>query len=154
MLACGTICNDTGGRVRYEQFVESVRERAGIESRREAEQTVEAFLGTLGERLPRTERDGLEAQLPNQLKNMFSCDRGTDRYDLEEFYNRAEKRMKIGYPQALERCKAVAGVLKDAVSEAYIKKVLHGLPAEYEELFGMREPGPLSPGTPEGDRGH
>lgn len=140
--------------MRYEKFVETVRNRAGIESREDTDQAIRAFMSTLGERLPRTERDSLESQLPDELKDMFPCERGTDRYDLEEFYNRAEARMKTGYPATLERCKAVAATLKEAVSEAYIRKVLHGLPSEYEELFGLREPGPLSPGHPLGDRGH
>lgn len=140
--------------MRYEKFIETVSRRAGMADRSEADLAVRAFMATLGERLPRTERDGLEAQLPNELKNMFPCERGTDRYDLEEFYNRAEARMNVGYPEALERCKAVAETLKEAVSEPYLRKVLHSLPAEYEELFGLRGQGPLSPGSPEGDRGH
>ncbi len=140
--------------MRYEKFVETVRNRAGIGSREEAEQAVRAFMGTLGERLPRTERDGLEAQLPVEFKDMFPCERRTDRYDLEEFYNRAEARMKAGHPATLARCKAVAATLKEAVSESYIRKVLRDLPDEYGELFGLREPGPLSPGQRLGDRGH
>lgn len=139
--------------MRYEKFVETVRNRAGIGSREEAEQAIRVFMGTLGERLPRAERDGLEAQLPVEFKDMFPCERGTDRYGLEEFYNRAGARMKAGYPATLERCKAVAATLKEAVSESYIRKVLRDLPGEYEELFGLREPGPLSPGQRLGEPG-
>lgn len=43
--------------------------------------------------------------------------------------------------------KAVAAVLKRAVSGGEIKDVMDSIPGDYGELFGEKPAGPLSPST-------
>jgi uncharacterized protein (DUF2267 family) len=47
--------------MQYEEFIQRVQERADLGSREEAVRATEAVLGTLGERLYRTERDDVAA---------------------------------------------------------------------------------------------
>jgi uncharacterized protein (DUF2267 family) len=128
--------------MRYDEFVTRVRERAGL-GRDEAVRSTEATLATLGERLYRTERENLAAQLPNELKeDLFKqvdsevTWRDVDRFSLEEFYIRVSARAEVGYPDAVKQAQAVVAVLREAVSAGEIEDVLAELPEEYGELFG------------------
>jgi uncharacterized protein (DUF2267 family) len=128
--------------MRYDEFITRVRERAGL-GRDEAVRSTEATLATLGERLYRTERENLAAQLPNELKeDLFKqvdsevTWRDVDRFSLEEFYIRVSARAEVGYPDAVKQAQAVVAVLREAVSAGEIEDVLAELPEEYGELFG------------------
>jgi uncharacterized protein (DUF2267 family) len=128
--------------MRYDEFISRVQERAGL-ARDEAVRSTEATLATLGERLYRTERENLAAQLPDELKeDLFKevdsevTRRDVDRFSLEEFYIRVSARAEIGYPDAVKRAQAVIAVLREAVSAGEIEDVLSKLPDEYGELFG------------------
>jgi uncharacterized protein (DUF2267 family) len=129
----------------YEDFVDQVRKRAGLQNNQQAEIAVRITLETLGERLHRTEREKLAAQLPNRLKEYLGSRPGHDFFLLEEFYNRVAARSGIRYPNAVEQALAVVDVLKEAISPGELRDLLAGLSEEYGELFGVREVGPLSP---------
>lgn len=130
--------------MQYKEFVLSVSDKIGGGLGR-SEKAIAAFLSTLGELIPGTERDNLAAQLPKELKSAFSTERDSGAFELEEFYNRVSSRAGIGYEDAVERSQAIASVFKRAVSGGEIEDILSKLPAEYGELFGLRETGPLSP---------
>jgi uncharacterized protein (DUF2267 family) len=130
--------------MQYKEFVLSISDKIGGDLER-SERTIAAFLSTLGELIPATERGNLAAQLPKELKSAFSTERDSDAFELEEFYNRVSSRAGIGYKDAVQRSQSIASVLKRAVSGGEIEDVLAKLPAEYGELFGLRETGPLSP---------
>jgi len=130
--------------MKTEKFFDQVQQRAGLTSTEELRRVVEGALETLGERLEKTEREKLAAQVPDPLKE-FLLKRHTERYSLEEFYNRVSARADVGYPEAVTGARAVMTVLKDAVSGGEIKHILSQLPDEYEELFGAAPEGPLSP---------
>ena len=134
--------------MRYEEFVEKVGLRAGI-SEEEAVAAISATMETLGERLDHTERSLLAAQLPQQLKSLLQGKHRTDRYPLDEFFNRVRARAGVGYPDAIHRSRVVASVLQEAVSEGELRDILSRLPKEYEELFGREPTTPLSPTTEE-----
>ncbi|MFP4515228.1 MAG: DUF2267 domain-containing protein [Desulfovibrionales bacterium] len=132
--------------MRYENFLEKVQERTEL-APDQAETVVRATLETLGERLHSTERDLLGAQLPKEMQGMLARRKQTDRYNLEEFYNRVSARADLGYPDAVNSARAVAMVLQEAVSEGEIRNMLSRLPAEYEELFGRAFQETLSPSS-------
>jgi uncharacterized protein (DUF2267 family) len=129
----------------YDDFIDRVRERAGLQSKREAETAVRVVLETLGERLHKTEREKLAAQLPNRIKEYICSRPAHDFFPLEEFYNRVTARAEVRYPQGVERAMAVIGVLKDAVSPGELADVLADLTDDYRELFGEKEISPVSP---------
>lgn len=130
--------------MKTEKFLEYVQERSGLPSE-DVKRVVEAALETLGERLEKTEREKLAAQLPDPLKEPLLKRMVTERYSLEELYNRISARADVGYPEAVTGTRAVMGVLQDSVSRGEIDHILRQLPDEYEELFGATPEGPLSP---------
>jgi uncharacterized protein (DUF2267 family) len=129
----------------YVDFVEKVRRAANIETTHDSQLAVEATLATFGERLTRTEKVELGAQLPKELKAFLIEMGDVERFSLEEFYNRVAARADLGRPDAVKRSRAVMMVLQEAVTEGLLKPIRQRLPAEYNELFGSEPLSPLSP---------
>ncbi len=128
--------------MQYDEFIHRVQENAGLATQAEAVQLTKAVLGTLGERLYRTERDDLAAQLPKGLKEFLFAEQDPEnirqevrRFSLEEFYNRVSARAEIGRPDAVKQAQAVMAVLQEAVSAGEVADVMAELPDEFGELF-------------------
>jgi uncharacterized protein (DUF2267 family) len=139
-------------QMRYHEFINRVQEEAEFGSKEEAVQATEAALTTLGERLYRTDRDDLAAQLPKQLKEYLhkTSDAGSTRQDaqhfsLEAFYNRVGARSGVRYSPAVKEAQAVMAILEEAISPGMLKAVLSSLPDEFAELFGQKPDRPASP---------
>ena len=122
--------------MQFDDFITRVQEQARFDSREESIQLTRAVLETLGERLDRKVRNGLEAQLPNELKEFLlaRAEHG-DLYDVHEFYNRVGARADLTYGDAKERTRQVISVLREAIPGGEIEDILEDLPAEYRELF-------------------
>lgn len=128
--------------MQYDEFIQKVQERGGFENREDTVRVVFAVLGTLGEKIYRTEERQLAAQLPKELKNAFYQYQAVERgrgdlgnYTLEEFYNRVKARADISFQEAPRQSKIVIGVLKEAVSAGEIEDVVRELPEEFRQLF-------------------
>jgi uncharacterized protein (DUF2267 family) len=123
--------------MQFDEFITRVQEQAKLNTREESVGITKAVLETLGERLDRKVRNGLEAQLPNELKDfLLARAENTDRYDLPEFYNRVGARADLKYQDATERTRQVFSVLRQAVPGGEIEDILEDLPGQYKELFG------------------
>ncbi len=122
--------------MQFDDFITQVQEQARLDTREEAVTITRAVLETLGERLDRKVRNGVEAQLPNEL-NEFLLVRAnrSDQYDLEEFYNRVGARADLTYETATQRTRQVISVLRQAIPGGEIEDVLEDLSPEYGELF-------------------
>ena len=57
--------------MQFDDFIARVQEQARLDTREESISITRAVLETLGERLDRKVRNGLEAQLPNELKDFL-----------------------------------------------------------------------------------
>src|SRR5215207_4127591 len=102
--------------MQFENFITQVQEQTRLDTRDESIRITKAVLETLGERLDRKVRNGLEAQLPNELKDfLLARKENTDRYDLQEFYNRIGARADLKHHDATEHTKQVISVLRQAV---------------------------------------
>lgn len=122
--------------MQFDRFITQVQELAGLNSRDDAITLTRAVLETLGERLNRKVRNGVEAQLPKELKEfLLARVEHTDQYDLDEFYNRVGARADLTYEDAAKRTKQVFAVLRQAIPDGEIEDVLEDLPAEYGKLF-------------------
>lgn len=128
----------------YKSFLERVRQALPVESEGEARRITEAALETLGERLSKTEREHLAAQLPAELKGAVFR-RHTDRFPLEEFYKRFAARANLSYHRAVKWSRAVMSVLRAAVAPGELDDILSEIAAEYQELFGKEPESPASP---------
>lgn len=97
------------------------------------------------ERLDRKVRNGVAAQLPDELKDfLLARSDHTDRYELTEFYNRVGARADLKYQDATERTVQVFSVMRQAIPEGEIQDILEDLPSEYEKLFEKELPSPGS----------
>lgn len=126
----------------YDEFIHIVQEKSGLAEREEAERAAQVTLATFGERIYRTERDNLAAQLPKELQaHLFTYASGettrrdTDRYHLEEFYNRLSARSNVGYQHAIRQAHAVLAALQAAVTPPVLEKIFAQLPNEYKNLL-------------------
>ena len=122
--------------MQFDDFITRVQEQAGLNTRDEAISITRAVLETLGERLDRKVRNGLEAQLPNELKEfLLGRVEHSDQYDLQEFYNRVGARADLKYGDAVQRTRQVISVLRQAVPGGEIEDILEDLSPEFGELF-------------------
>ena len=122
--------------MQFDDFITRVQEQAGLNTPDEAINITRAVLETLGERLDRKVRNGLEAQLPNELKEfLLGRVEHSDQYDLQEFYNRVGARADLKYGDAVERTRQVISVLRQAVPGGEIEDILEDLSPEFGELF-------------------
>jgi uncharacterized protein (DUF2267 family) len=128
--------------MRHNEFVDLVQQRANLENRTDAERITEVTLATLGERIYRSARDDVAAQLPAGLKEYLQqrarpevTPEHVDRFSLEEFYSRVSARAGVGYPDAVELARAVFQTLREAISAGEWQDLQEELPAEYDELL-------------------
>lgn len=135
----------------FEEMIIQTRVRAELEDREQAEDALVAVLETLGERLPRTARHHLIAQLPGECEphvNRFTehaTENRQERYTLEAFFQRVTGRMDdVRYSEAVRRARAAGSVIVDAVTPGELKHIMHELPDEFGELFGALPGGPGS----------
>ncbi|HEX9387205.1 MAG TPA: DUF2267 domain-containing protein [Anaerolineales bacterium] len=127
--------------MQFDDFIHRVQEQARLGTRDEAISITKAVLETLGERLDRKVRNGLESQIPNELKDfLLAREEDADRYNLREFYNRVGARADLKYQGAVERTRQVFSVLREAIPEGEIQDILESLPSEYEALFEKEIP--------------
>ena len=139
--------------MQYQEFIRMVKEKSRLSIEEDAACITEATLETLGERLYRTERENLAAQLPHKLKEYIfkrqepePTNRGhTDHYSLQEFYNRVGARSGESYYDTAQRAKAVMSVLQQATSPGILDQVFSVLPGNYRDLL---EEEPSGPGFP------
>ena len=121
--------------MQFEEFIGRVQVQARLK-RDESISISQAVLETLGERLDRKVRNGLEAQLPKELKDfLLARHESTDRYNLSEFYNRVGARADLKHGDTIERTKQVLSVFRQAIPEGELQDMAESLPREYGELF-------------------
>lgn len=131
--------------MKTEGFLQEVQARSGLSLKEHVARVVDAVLETLGERLGKPERENPAAQLPEPLREAVLRRQTTDRYRLEEFYNRVSSLGNLGYPEAVNASRATVAVLREAVSQGEIEDVLTQLSDPYRELFGAEPESALSP---------
>jgi uncharacterized protein (DUF2267 family) len=127
----------------YDDFIQQVQERADLATRDDAVAATRATLATLGERLYRTVRDNLAAQLDDDLKPYLSAETepATSReqvppFNLEAFYVRVSGRADVTITEAADQARAVITVLREAISPGQWDAVTEELPPDYNELWG------------------
>jgi uncharacterized protein (DUF2267 family) len=123
--------------MQFGEFIDRVQERTGLSSRDDVEAVIKAVLETLGERLDRKVRNGVEAQLPNELKeSLLVRAQAIGQYNVEEFFNRVGARADLTYQDATERTRQVLSILREAISDGEIQDIRESLPGEYDILLG------------------
>ena len=131
----------------YALFIQKVQEYTGLANQEDAAKVTQAVLETMSERLSRTHREHLAAQLPGELKSYLPRRQHMVYLLLEEFYERVGNRADVSYQNAVKYATAVARVLREAIAPGELGDILSGFPEEYNELFGREPVSPLSPSS-------
>ena len=126
----------------FREFVREVRRRCtGVESNIEAIEAIRATLATLSECLPGATANELVGHLP--MPGMLTSDLRQmewapgEQLSLPEFVLRVGQREGgIPGPAAREHARTVLDLLRRSVDSKTFDRVLAGLPAGFESLFG------------------
>jgi uncharacterized protein (DUF2267 family) len=120
--------------VKYEQFIASVAERAGL-PREEAEALTHATLRVLAERLTGGEAEDLRAQMPKELKaDLIPPQEEALSFDVDEFARRVAQRTGTSEADAGAGVIAVLDTIHDAVTPGEFDDVLAQLGRDFKEL--------------------
>jgi uncharacterized protein (DUF2267 family) len=124
--------------VKYNEFMQSVRERGGLDDD-QADKAVRATLNTLAQRLAGDEPYDLAAQLPEELKltTIFTTEAGFG-HDLsaQQFVETVAHREGCPAEPARRHVQAVMSTLRDAVTDGEWDDIESQLGSDYRELVG------------------
>ncbi|MDQ4123619.1 MAG: DUF2267 domain-containing protein [Acidobacteriota bacterium] len=127
--------------MQYQEFIESVQDRAGCESQDEAIEIIRATLETLADHMAGNAPAKLAAQLPPEIGEMITNHKSGDtaegeRFGVQEFVRRVGERAGIGEANtAALFASSVLAIVQDAVSREEFDKVRGTFPDEYNTLF-------------------
>jgi len=116
-----------------------VRDRAGLQTVREAERAVRATLGSIACALSEDDSRALSAALPRDLGRLLG--RRTERAveTLDGLYGEVERRERVGPGFAREHAQAVLEVLATTLEPEVIERVRKHLPRDIGMLLRARE---------------
>lgn len=128
---------EPGGPATADEFLETVAERAGVDSRSAAETATEATLETLGERLTGGQAADLAHYLPDDLAPALDRPDDEDARDLsfDEFVTRVARREGVEEASARVHAHAVGSALADAASEREVDAARKQLPDPFGAVF-------------------
>jgi uncharacterized protein (DUF2267 family) len=133
--------------VDYEQFIELVRQRAGVPASRRldgmsvtdtemAANLTRATLQILSQRISGGEARDLARQLPEELAEALRPEREmAEPFDLEVFIQRVADRALVDFEAARAGVRAVFQTLREAVTGDEFTDALAQLPQEYTTLL-------------------
>ncbi|MDP8951132.1 MAG: DUF2267 domain-containing protein [Actinomycetota bacterium] len=125
--------------MQYQEFVDQVRQRGGLDSFERAEAATQATLTTLGEYLSGGEGLNLASQLPQGIAEILH-QQPPDRskiFSLNDFLQMIGEQEGVGIEEAEAHARAVVSVLEEAVTEGEMQDVRRQFPSELDGLFGQ-----------------
>ncbi len=125
--------------MQYQEFVDQVRQRGGLDSFERAEAATQATLTTLGEYLSGGEGLNLASQLPQGIAEILH-QQPPDRskiFSLNDFLQMIGEQEGVGIEEAEAHARAVVSVLEEAVTEGEMQDVRRQFPSEFDGLFGQ-----------------
>lgn len=130
--------------MKYNEFVGHVQNRARLGNQGNAVRAIHATLETLGERIVEDEAKHLAAQLPQEIGHYLKLPQTTERFDLNEFFERVAQRENVDMPDATFHARVVVSVLTDAVTPSQMADVRAQLPDEFNPLFTAGSEGQMN----------
>jgi uncharacterized protein (DUF2267 family) len=124
--------------VQYEEFVERVRHRAGLNSYAQAETATRSTIAMLGKYLTGGgERLDVASQLPQGLDEHLRRQppKGSNISSFDDFLQRLGESEGVSYEEAEAHARAVMGVLRETIGEGDMEKVRRQFPGEFASLF-------------------
>ncbi len=124
-----------GKKMKYADFVGNVQHRCRLGTQGDAVKAVRSTLETLGERMFSNEKEHLVSQLPEEIGYYLRQSEDSEKYDLNEFYDKVSQREGTDLPEAIHHARSVMSVVKDAVTPGQWRNLLYELPEEYAPLL-------------------
>ena len=125
--------------MKYDEFLNQVRQRGGPAEREHADAAAKQILAALGQRLAGNEPVDLASQLPAELKDPLLRPTGKAEIgdEFDDFLRRIADREGRGCSseEALTHAQAVLGTIASFVSSGEIQDLRSQLPASYAPLF-------------------
>jgi len=107
----------------YDEFIGRVQSRARLGTSADAVRATRATLEVLGQRLFGGEAKDLADKLPQEVGYYLRQAETSERFGLDEFFQRVSEREAVDLPVAVHHARAVVSVLRDAVSLSEIADV-------------------------------
>lgn len=128
--------------MRHDEFIGEVQHRAKLPSRGDAERVTRITLEALSERLPKPE--ALGGQLPREIARHLEQGADTfERLSLDDFLVRVREKAGSDEPETIFHARAVVDVVRDAVGDDVIQKLLDQMSADFRPLFESGSEGQL-----------
>ncbi len=121
----------------FDEFIGQVQHRARLDSRAHAERATRAVLETLAQRLSGGEPKDVASQLPPEIgRYLLEPTSGEGaRFGVRDFYDLVALREGVDMPEAAYHARAVASVLRDAISPGEWSNILAQLPPDLDKLL-------------------
>jgi uncharacterized protein (DUF2267 family) len=123
--------------MQYSEFVGKVQHRAQLATAGQAVHAIHATLETLSERLSGGEAEDLASQLPQEIGYYLRVARTTERFGMDEFFDRVSAREGVSVRHAMHHARVVLSVLTEAVTPGEIEDVRAQLPENLKWLFNV-----------------
>lgn len=119
------------------EFVEQVRERAGIDNVEEADQLSRASAQVLGQTISGGQAENLALQLPDELGAELAAQRGqASAFDKAQFLEKiGGKILSVDADRVERQVSAVLSTIRDTARRGELDDTLAQLPPELAEMF-------------------
>jgi uncharacterized protein (DUF2267 family) len=122
-------------RMKYDQFIGHVQNRARLGTTGEAVTATRATLQTLGQRLHGNGANNLAGQLPQEIGLYLTMSNGQESFGVDEFLKRVAKSEGCDLPESVYHARVVFSVLQEALTEGAMDNMLAQLPEGYHPLI-------------------
>jgi uncharacterized protein (DUF2267 family) len=121
----------------FDEFIGQVQHRARLSDRAHAERATRAVLETLAQRLSGGEPKDIASQLPPEIgRYLLEQTSGEGaRFGARDFYDLVAMREGVEISDAAYHTRAVASVLRDAISPGEWRNILAQLPPDLDRVF-------------------
>lgn len=119
----------------YNDYIQFVKERAGIKSDETARKAIESVLEVLGQRITIGQAQDIAAALPPELKPYLMQTPLAEPFNLSDFLLRVSEKEGVSVPTAEDHARAVLSVLADWIPRAELRDTLEQIPNEMRNLF-------------------
>jgi uncharacterized protein (DUF2267 family) len=116
-------------------YIQVVRQRAGIRSDDAAKKAIESVLEVLGQRITIGQAEDLAAALPPELRPYLRQLPEAQVFGLAEFLRRVSERESVDSGTAEEHARAVLSVLAEWIPRAELRDTLEQIPNDMRSMF-------------------
>jgi uncharacterized protein (DUF2267 family) len=119
----------------YNDYIQFVRERAGIKSEDAAKKAIESVLEVVGQRITLGQAEDIAAALPPELRPYLRQTPEAEAFDVNEFLKRISDKEGVDVRTAEGHARAVLSVLGEWIPRAELRDTLEQIPNDMRNLF-------------------